>query len=269
MKKNYGKFIVALVAAVAILMAVAAVASAASITSVTPVVGEDEGKTITVTVVYADPAEAQQSTIVVVPAGVALTALEDSNIKYINQESVSDTTVAYTFKLKEADRTGEYTVYVGGTAVDAPEDASFAFSTTPPVTGYKIVGTISIIEGASFTTASAVAGTIQGTVADNGAFEIPVENGTYAVVLGRTGYLYRTVSDVVVADADKNLGAISLMAGDIGNDSVIDLSDLQPLLSAFLKAEAYDAACDFNDDSVIDLSDLQPLLSNFLKGYTD
>ncbi len=261
--KKLSKILLVMALTLTVLFAMMAVASAATIESVEAGVAADAGRTISVTVVYGSPEAAQQSTVLVVKSGTALATLADSDIKYIDQEAVNDTTVTYTFKLLEADRVGTYDVYVGGTGVDAPEDTSFSFDTK------KIIGTITVLGDATKATAVATDASnvsVNGTVKADGTYAIEVGQGTYKVVLGKAGYLYKTYEGVAANAAEVNLGAITLLGGDLSNDGAIDFTDLQALLNNYRgNVKEYD----MNDDGVVDFTELQTLLGNYRANYAE
>lgn len=255
--KKLSKILLVMAMTLVVFFAMMTVASAATIESVEAGVAADAGRTISVTVEYGSPEAAQQSTVLVVKSGTALATLSDSDIKYIDQEAVNDKTVTYTFKLLEADRTGTYDVYVGGTGVDAPEDTSFSFDTK------KIIGTITVLGDATKATAVATdasANSVNGTVKADGTYEIEVGQGTYDVVLGKAGYLYKTYEDVVANTAEVNLGAITLIGGDFSGDGVIDIDDLNGVLMNY---KSNVAAFDMNDDKVVDIDELNAVLGNY------
>ena len=260
--KKLSKILLVMALTLTVFFAMMAVASAATIESVEAGVAADEGRTISVTVEYGSPEAAQQSTVLVVKSGTALATLADSDIKYIDQEAVSDTAVTYTFKLLEADRTGAYDVYVGGTGVDAPESTSFSFDTK------KIIGTITVLGDATKATAVATDASnisVNGKVASDGTYAIEVGQGTYTVVLGKAGYLYKTYEGVVANTAEVNLGAIALIGGDYNADGKIVLADLQAALSAY---GGDSTTVDLNDDGTVTLVEIQSALSNYgAEGY--
>ncbi|MBQ6795592.1 MAG: hypothetical protein IJO83_05550 [Clostridia bacterium] len=261
--KKLSKILLVMALTLTVFFAMMAVASAATIESVEAGVAADAGRTISVTVEYGSPEAAQQSTVLVVKSGTALATLQDSDIKYIDQEAVNDTTVTYTFKLLEADRQGTYDVYVGGTGVDAPEDTSFSFDTK------KIIGTITVLGDATKATAVATDASnvsVNGTVKADGTYAIEVGQGTYKVVLGKAGYLYKTYENVAANAAEVNLGAITLLGGDLSNDGAIDFTDLQALLNNY---RGNVAEYDMNDDGVVDFTELQTLLGNYRANYAE
>ncbi len=260
--KKHGKILLVMAMSLVLMFAMMTVASAATIEGVSASVAADEGRTITVTVEYGSPEAAQQSTVLVVKSGTALATLQDSDIKYIDQEAVSDTAVSYTFKLLEADRAGTYDVYVGGTGVDAPESTSFSFDSK------KLIGTITVLGDATKATAVATdasGNATNGTVASDGSYVIEVGQGTYTVVLGKAGYLYKTYEGVNANETEVNLGAIELIGGDYSGDGLVDITDLQSALTGYGSASV---DVDLNDDGVTDITELQAALSNYgTSGY--
>lgn len=272
--KKLSKILLVMAMSLVLVFAMMTVASAATIKSVEAGVAADKDRTITVTVEYGSPEAAQQSTVLVVKDGTALADLQDTDIKYINQEAVSDTAVTYTFKLLEADRKGVYDVYVGGTGVNAPSDTSFSFDTK------KIIGTIKLVDGATeaaYAGATAVAtdasnNDVNGKVASNGAYVIEVGQGTYKVVLGKAGYLYKTYEKVVADQAEVNLGTITLIPGDYDGDKGVTVSDIIAAKNFFDKdaSAVEDYALDIDGDGVVTVTEIQAALVNFdTKGYVD
>lgn len=260
--KKLGKILLVVAMTLTVLLAMMTVASAATINSVSAGVAADAGRTISVTVEYGSPEAAQQSTVLVVKSGTALATLADSDIKYIDQEAVSETAVTYTFKLLEADRVGVYDVYVGGTGVDAPDSTSFSFDTK------KIIGTITVLGDATKATAVATDASgiaVSGKVASTGAYEIEVGQGTYTVVLGKAGYLYKTYTGVVADQNEVNLGAVELIGGDYSGDGLIDIIDITAAIQNFNSSvDAYD----LNDDGLIDVIEISAATQNYgVDGY--
>lgn len=260
--KKFGKIFLVMAVVVVAMFAMMAVASAATVDGVSASVATDEGRTISVTVTYGSAEAAQQSTVLVVKHGTSIATLADEDIKYIDQEAVSDNTITYTFKLLADDRTGVYDVYVGGTAVDAPGSTSFSFDTR------KIIGTVTVLGDATKATAVATTNGVStaGSVDSTGKYEIEVGQGTYSVVLGKAGYLYKTYDGVEVASENVDLGAITLLGGDFSGDSVIDITDLQ---SALVQFGENVEAIDLNNDGIIDITELQTVIINFGKTVSD
>ncbi len=274
MKKFFGKMLVGIAGCV---LAVSLGAFAAEDPAVTlgDVVADKSTGSVTISGVVSGEAEAKEATIIVAPEDVtSLALIEDENIKYIDQNTATDGAFSFSFKLTPGVK---YNVWCGGTDVAVDGIGSGVIDLTADVAGYKIIGTVSILEGADLSKVEAVAGTIAGTVdAETGKYEIEVEAGTYTVVIGRDGYLYRTVKDVVVTDKDVDLGETNLLAGNIVKavddaEEVINLDDLQLLLYVYNSSKGddnYDEAVDLNDSDTINIDDLQALLFNFNKTET-
>lgn len=259
--KKLSKILLVMALTLTVLFAMMAVASAATIESVEAGVAADEGRTISVTVEYGSPEAAQQSTVLVVKSGTALATLADSDIKYIDQEAVSDTAVTYTFKLLEADRTGAYDVYVGGTGVDAPESTSFSFDTK------KIIGTITVLGDATKATAvatDAANNSVNGKVASDGTYAIEVGQGTYTVVLGKAGYLYKTYEGVVANANEVNLGEITLLGGDYTADGKVSVADIE---AALINYNTESTVIDLNDDGKVSIIEIENALINYNSNY--
>lgn len=258
-------------------MAVGMSAFAATTPAITDLKVEVKDKTagtVTVSGTVAGDADSKEATIIVLPESVKTLADNFSNedIKYIDQET-AQTGGAFSFDFKLVSGV-KYNVWCGGTEVAAAALGNDVIDLTSEASGYKIVGTI-VLPAGKFddVTAVAKAGTTEtpGAVEKDGdtagAYAITVADGTYSVVVGKPGYLYKTYSDVVVAGADKELGEIKLLAGQLNDDTVVDAEDLVLLLSAYKDTSKYSVAADLNDDTVIDAEDLVLLLSSYKEKY--
>ncbi len=267
MKNLFGKV---LVGAAGLVMAFGLNAFAANtIVLDTPKADKETGK---VTISGTITGDAAESTILVVPGDVkTLVELKDTQIKYIDQETAASGAFSYEFVLEVGTT---YNVYCGGTDIVSPQQD--VIDLTNAAGTFKIIGKVTLsAEGADVTkvTATATAGTEkkEATADAKGEYAIEVAPGTYEVVVGRAGYLYRTFKDVQVVDKDYPLADTALLAGDIlasegETAAIVDLNDLQPLLYAYNVKdgeEGFDAAVDLNDDKIIDLNDLQALLYNY------
>lgn len=278
MKNLFGKMLVG-IAGCAMALSISAFAADPAVTNltVTPALDAEGVKTgvVTVSGTITGDAEAKEATIIVAPEDITTLALiDDENIKYIDQETAAEGAFEFTFKLA----TGvKYNVWCGGTDVTVEGIGNgVADLTISEETGYKIVGTIVLPAGSyADVTAVATAGDVDtaGTVdtADEtaGAYEIEVAPGTYSVVVGKPGYMYKTYSDVVVAEANKDLGTVTLIPGALTEgDNDVNLSDLTLFLSYYKKTE-FDTKFDLNDDGSVNLTDLTLLLSGYKKSYED
>ncbi len=101
--------------------------SAASITGISVSVGTDSEREVQVTVDYNNPESAQTSTLLVVKEGASILTAENEEIAYVDQKNVNGNRVTYSLKMREADRNGNYDLYVGGTAIEAPGKAVISF----------------------------------------------------------------------------------------------------------------------------------------------
>lgn len=266
MKNLFGKILVG-VAGCAMALSISAFAADVTIDSVDVARGADEKATgvVTVSGTITGDADSKEATILVVEKGVSIASVEDSQIRYIDQETAKEGKFTYNFKL---DPGKEYDVWCGGTDITAPTSGA-ADLTDATAGSYKIIGTIKLsVATASLSNATATAGETTGTVdATTGAYAIVVANGKYNVVIGKPGYLYKTYANVEVADADKNLGEIELFAGDLDNSGLIDVSDIGKLLNDYEKTE-FAATSDLNEDGKVDISDIGVLLNKYEKSYT-
>jgi N-acetylneuraminic acid mutarotase len=89
--------------------------------------------------------------------------------------------------------------------------------------------------------------------------------GDYEVVVNRPGYLQHIVAMSVTGTATESLGM--LLAGDINEDNLVDISDFSILASAFLLGSSdpgFEPLADYNADGLIDISDFSILAQNFL-----
>lgn len=101
--------------------------SAASITGIWVSVGTDSEREVQVTVDYNNTESAQKSTLLVVKEGTSILTAGNEEIAYVDQKSVNGNSVTYSLKLHESDRDGNYDLYVGGTAIEAPGKAVISF----------------------------------------------------------------------------------------------------------------------------------------------
>ena len=262
MKKLFGKI---LVGAIGCVMALGINAFAANeIKDITITPDKETGK-VTISGTITGDAASPESTILVAPENVSLIDVTDANIKYIDQETVAAGAFKYEFTLAKGVK---YNVWFGGTDITAPESGIIDLTAEAETPGgkFKIVGTVTVAVGASYSDVTVKADDVDGTVADGGAYTIEVAPGTYAVVLGKPGYLYKTYADVKVADKDVDLGALALLAGELNGDDVINIDDVTTLLANYQKDE-FASDCDLNDDGVVNIDDVTTLLASYQKSY--
>ncbi|MCH5187732.1 MAG: hypothetical protein J1F63_04970 [Oscillospiraceae bacterium] len=221
--------------------------------------------TVTVTGKIAPGAEA---TILVAEESVSvLEAIKDSEIQYINQDSVDS---EGNFKFNAVLKVGaKYNVWCGGTDV-AQVGKDQADLTIKGPDSYKVMGTITLYSTAKFDTVTVESGEVKGTVNAAGEYEIALGNGQHDIVIGRPGYLYKTIS-VTVSGSDVPNQNVALVAGNTvvtEGTQIINGEDLNAILLNYLVKsgeEGYDAALDLNDDTVISGEDLNAVLLNYLE----
>jgi hypothetical protein len=101
------------------------------------------------------------------------------------------------------------------------------------------------------------------TVDANGNFSLTAPAGTYTVVATASGFLSAQGLAVLGGEEASTKPAISLLAGDIDGNNVIDQYDAMTIGMSYNTA-APDVA-DLNGDGIINILDLQILAANFRK----
>ncbi|MFA7636966.1 MAG: carboxypeptidase regulatory-like domain-containing protein, partial [Monoglobales bacterium] len=114
------------------------------------------------------------------------------------------------------------------------------------------------------------------TTSATGEFTLVVPAGTYKLVFTKGGFLSYTLTDVDVTAGltDVNI-SLNSCAGDVDNNGVIELDDLQAVLTDYNKTTGlFRPNADVDDNGVVELDDLQRILSNYngtsiVISYTD
>ena len=99
------------------------------------------------------------------------------------------------------------------------------------------------------------------TVDANGNFTMTAPAGTYSVVASAPGFLRAQGSPVLTAGATTTMQNISLLAGDIDGNDVIDQFDALTIGMNYNLAAP--AAADLNNDGTINVLDLELLAANY------
>lgn len=99
------------------------------------------------------------------------------------------------------------------------------------------------------------------TAAANGNFTMTAPAGTYTVVASAPGFLRALGSPVLTSGATKTMQTISLLAGDIDGNDVIDQFDALTIGMNYNLAAP--AAADLNNDGTINVLDLELLAANY------
>ena len=107
--------------------------------------------------------------------------------------------------------------------------------------------------------------TLAASVAANadGTFSLTAPAGPYTVVATAAGFLNAQGSVTLNAGATDTMPTVSLPAGDIDNNNVIDQFDAMTLAMNY--NTAVPAAADLNSDGIINLLDLELLARNYRK----
>jgi Carboxypeptidase regulatory-like domain len=99
-------------------------------------------------------------------------------------------------------------------------------------------------------------------VADvDGNFSLTAPAGTYKVVASASGFLGAEGSATLVANETATMPAVTLLAGDIDGNDVIDQFDAMTIGMSYNGADP--AAADLNADGVINVLDLELLAANY------
>ena len=156
------------------------------------------------------------------------------------------------------------------TATPTPDGSATATSTpiesptsTPPpvgsgtLTGQVLAGkpvTVSL-----FNADSSPAGSV--TANPDGTFSLTAPAGTYTVRATASGFLSAQGSVTLTGGSTTTMPTISLLAGDIDNNNVIDQFDAMTIGMSYNSATP--TAADLNNDGVINVLDLELLAGNY------
>lgn len=243
------------------------------------VITENGDNFFTVTGYVLNPVDNQQVTVLVVPTSILVDGkisgeVADSDIAYINQVTIGEeNNFSVTVGIQESLDATLYSLLLGGTDIAVADQY---VGPLVPAKGYTVSG--SVVAGGNFTTEDIYA-TAQVTVtiselsksavaafADFSWAIEEVEDGTYTLIVSKPGWLSYQLNDVVVSGQDLVLDTITLTAGDITSDGIINATDLGALLGAFgagSGSASYKANIDLTGDCIINATDLGSLLGNF------
>ncbi len=147
------------------------------------------------------------------------------------------------------------------TSVESPTPT---FTSTPiptdgTLTGQALAGkpvTVSLLNADHSVAASVTANT-------DGTFSLTALAGTYTVRATAAGFLSAEASVILTAGETSTKPVVSLLAGDIDNNNVIDQFDAMTIGMSY--NTAIPAAADLNNDGVINVLDLELLARNYRK----
>jgi len=105
--------------------------------------------------------------------------------------------------------------------------------------------------------------TLAGTpvVNPDGTFTLSLPPGTYTAIASAEGFLDAQGAPVITAGNTTTLSTISLLAGDIDNNDVIDQFDALTIGMGY--NTGVPAAADLNNDGTINVLDLELLAANY------
>jgi hypothetical protein len=95
----------------------------------------------------------------------------------------------------------------------------------------------------------------------DGTFSLTAPAGTYTVAASASGFLSAEGPAVVAADATTTKATVTLLAGDIDGNGVIDQFDAMTIGMSYNGADP--TAADLNNDGVINVLDLELLAANY------
>jgi len=102
----------------------------------------------------------------------------------------------------------------------------------------------------------------------DGTFSLTAPAGTYNILAVASGFLSAQGSVTLTSGGAGTISTISLLAGDIDNNNVIDQLDAMTIGMNYNAAAP--AAADLNNDGVINVLDLELLAKNYrATGPTD
>jgi hypothetical protein len=101
------------------------------------------------------------------------------------------------------------------------------------------------------------------TANTDGTFSLTAPAGSYTVRASASGFLSAEGTITLTAGNTSTMPNISLLAGDIDNNGVIDQFDAMTIGMSYNTASP--AAADLNNDGVINVLDLELLAQNYRK----
>ena len=116
--------------------------------------------------------------------------------------------------------------------------------------------TVSLFDGGNALVASVIAN-------PDGTFSLSVPSGTYTVRATADGFLSAQGSAIITAGSTTTKPTISLLAGDIDGNNVIDQFDAMTLGMSY--NTSVPPAADLNNDGIINVFDLELLAKNYRK----
>jgi hypothetical protein len=230
-----------------------------------------------------DPAMAEVSNIVagtdLFGADAAVAINGPQNGKFIiavagtNGNKVVADGAAFTFSLKG--------LQVGQTLVDCKARVSTGANTLseiltapdtlsiivpPPLQG-KFEGKVTAKKPVTISVRDASNAEVASVTSADGTFSLPLPAGVYTAVASASGFLGAQTPDsakITITNGNTTTApAVSLLAGDIDNNGVVDQFDAMTIGMSY--NTALPAAADLNNDGTINVLDLELLAANYRK----
>jgi hypothetical protein len=150
------------------------------------------------------------------------------------------------------------------TTTSTPAESPTPTSTQTPVGPGMLTGqvlatkpvTVGLYDASSTLITSVIANT-------NGTFSLNAPAGAYTVIATASGFLSSQGSVTLTAGTTSTMPTISLLAGDLDSNNVIDQFDALTIGMSYNTATP--AAADLNNDGTIDVLDLEVLAKNYRK----
>jgi hypothetical protein len=125
------------------------------------------------------------------------------------------------------------------------------------LTGQVIAGKVVTVSLYDATDTLVTSGTANG----DGTFSLTAPAGTYTVAATASGFLGAEGSAAITANETSTKSAVTLLAGDIDGNNVIDQFDAMTIGMSYNGADP--TAADLNNDGVINVLDLELLAANY------
>ena len=149
----------------------------------------------------------------------------------------------------------------GGALFSVPF-SSISITINPVPTQGTVTGIVNATKAITVTLLSGMTEIDSATPASGAMFSFAADPGTYTVKASAPGFLSAIGSAVVVAGGTVTKNTITLKAGDINNDGIID--DLDVVTIGIHYNQTTPAEADLNSDGIINILDLQALAPNYL-----
>jgi hypothetical protein len=114
----------------------------------------------------------------------------------------------------------------------------------------------------SGTTVQLDGGTTVNTGSD-GRYTFSTSSGSHTLKFTRACYLEKSVTASATSGGTTTVATVTLLAGNVNGDKVIDILDLVAVASQFGSSSPSPACADVNDDGIVDIVDLVLVAKNF------